>query len=80
LPRAALLAGLVGEYAYISLYRAALESFASEQASRLVAMDAATHNTERLLEELREKERRERQAQVTRQVLELINARFTAGP
>jgi F-type H+-transporting ATPase subunit gamma len=74
---AALLAGLVSEYAFISLYRAAADSFAGEQASRLVAMDGATRSTERMLDSLRELERRERQGQVTRQVLELIAARFT---
>lgn len=46
----ALLAGLVHEYVFISLYRVAAESFASEQAARLVAMDGAMRNTERLLE------------------------------
>jgi F-type H+-transporting ATPase subunit gamma len=76
LPPDALLAGLIHEYLFISLYRVAAESFASEQASRLVAMDAATRNTERLLDELRDAERRERQAQITREVLELINARL----
>ncbi len=74
---AALLAGLVSEYAFISLYRAAADSFAGEQASRLIAMDGATRSTERMLDKLRELERRERQGQVTRQVLELIAARFT---
>jgi F-type H+-transporting ATPase subunit gamma len=79
LPQEVLLAGLIREYVFISLYRIAAESFASEQASRLVAMDAATRNTERLLDELRDLERRERQAQITRQVLELINARASGG-
>ena len=78
LPAAALLAGLVGEYAFISLYRAAADSFAGEQASRLVAMDGATRNTEKMLAGLLDLERRERQGQVTKQVLELIGARFTA--
>jgi F-type H+-transporting ATPase subunit gamma len=77
LPVPVLLAGLVGEYAFIGLYRAAADSFAGEQASRLVAMDGATRNTERMLESLLDLERRERQGQVTRQVLELIGARFT---
>ncbi len=79
LPPDALLAGLIREYVFISLYRVAAESFASEQASRLVAMDAATRNTERMLDELRDLERRERQLQITRQVLELINARQPEG-
>jgi len=76
---AQLLGGLVGEYVFISLYLIAAESFASEQASRLVAMDASTRNTERMLESLKNLERRERQGETTRQVLELIGARFTAG-
>jgi F-type H+-transporting ATPase subunit gamma len=71
-----LLAGLVSEYAFISLYQAAADSFASEQASRLVAMDGATRNTERMLDALLSLERRERQGEITRQVLELIGARF----
>jgi F-type H+-transporting ATPase subunit gamma len=71
-----LLAGLVSEYAFISLYQAAADSFAGEQASRLVAMDDATRNTERMLDALVSLERRERQGQITREVLELIGARF----
>lgn len=74
-----LLAGLVNEYAFISLYLIAAESFASEQASRLVAMDASTRNTEQMLETLIDLERRERQSEVTRQVLELISGRFVDG-
>ncbi len=76
LPLPVLLAGLVSEYAFISLYRMAAESYASEQASRLLAMDAATRNTERLARALLDRERRERQDVITQQVLELIAARF----
>jgi F-type H+-transporting ATPase subunit gamma len=76
---AQLLDGLVSEYVFISLYRIAAESFASEQASRLIAMDSSTRNTERMLERLNELERRERQGEITREVLELIGARFAAG-
>jgi F-type H+-transporting ATPase subunit gamma len=76
LARPVLLAGLLREYAFISLYRAAADSYASEQASRLVSMDGATRNTERILQALTNLERRERQGQITREVLELIGARF----
>jgi F-type H+-transporting ATPase subunit gamma len=76
LARPVLLAGLLREYAFISLYRVAADSYASEQASRLVAMEGATRNTERILQALTDLERRERQGQITRQVLELIGARF----
>jgi F-type H+-transporting ATPase subunit gamma len=78
LPLPDLLAGLVSEYAFISLYRTATDSYAGEQASRLVAMDGATRNTEHLLNSLLDLERRERQGEITRQVLELIGARFAA--
>lgn len=74
-----LLAGLISEYAFISLYRIAADSHASEQASRLLAMDGATRNTEKMLTSLFDLERRERQGEITRQVLELIAARFNAG-
>jgi F-type H+-transporting ATPase subunit gamma len=71
-----LVAGLVSEYVFINLYRIATESFTSEQASRLVAMDGATRNTEKVWRSLIDLERRERQDQITRQVLELIAERF----
>ena len=74
-----LLGGLVREYVFISLYLLAAESFASEQASRLVAMDSSTRNTEQMLETLNDHEQRERQGEITRQVMELIGARFAAG-
>ena len=76
LDNSTLLAGSISELAFISLYRIAADSFASEQAARLVAMDGATRNTDRLLKELTELEQRERQDDITRQVLELISARF----
>lgn len=71
-----LVAGFVSELAFVHLYRAAAESFASEQAARLVAMDGATRNTERLAKGLLDLERRERQGEITRQVLELITGRL----
>ena len=81
LPTPTLLEGILAEYAFITLYRIAAEAYTSEQAARLVAMDAATRNTEHLLDDLRNLEQRERQGQITRQVLELIGARFAArGP
>jgi F-type H+-transporting ATPase subunit gamma len=78
LPVSVLLAGLISEHAMISLYRMAADSFASEQASRLVAMDGATRNTEKMLEALQDLEQRERQGEITRQILELMAARFSA--
>jgi F-type H+-transporting ATPase subunit gamma len=79
LPDPQLVAGLVSQFAYISLYHAAAESYASEQASRLVAMDGATRNTGRMATELTGLERRERQHEITRQVLELTASRLAGG-
>lgn len=76
LPPGVLLANLIAEYAFIDLYRIAADAYTSEQASRLVAMDGASRNTERLLNSLTSLEQRERQASVTREILELISARF----
>lgn len=73
---ATLLAGFVSQYAFISLYRVIAESYASEQASRLIAMDGATRSTQRMLESLVDLERRERQGEITRQVMELVTSRF----
>ena len=72
-----LLAGLVSQYAFIRLFRIAADSFASEQASRLTAMDGATRNTEKMLNSILDLERRERQGEITRQVLELVASRFS---
>ena len=76
LPAPELSAGLVGQFAYISLYHAAAESYAGEQASRLTAMDGATRNTDRMVDELTALERRERQHEITRQMLELTTGRL----
>jgi F-type H+-transporting ATPase subunit gamma len=76
LPDPQLIAGLVSQFAYIALYHAAAESYASEQASRLVAMDGATRNTGRMVGDLTALERRERQHEITRQMLELTASRL----
>jgi F-type H+-transporting ATPase subunit gamma len=79
LSTAELARGLIGELALICLYRVVAESYASEQASRLIAMDGATRNTERMAQSLAALEQRERQDAITGQMLELVNARFTTG-
>ena len=42
-------------------------------------MDSSTRNTEQMLETLIDLERRERQQEIIREVLELIGARFADG-
>jgi F-type H+-transporting ATPase subunit gamma len=77
LPDAQLVSGLISQFAFIAFYHAAAESYASEQASRLVAMDGATRNTSRMVDDLASLERRERQHEITRQMLELAASRLT---
>jgi F-type H+-transporting ATPase subunit gamma len=77
-PDPQLISGLTGQYASISLHHAAAEAYASEQASRLVAMDGAANNTDRMVDDLLNHEGRERQAEITRQMLELTASRFVS--
>lgn len=56
----------------IMFYRAVLESNASEQGARMVAMDQATENAGELLKQLRLTYNRTRQATITREILEIV--------
>ena len=47
------LRALISEYLFVSLFRACAESLASENASRLAAMQRADKNIDELLEDLR---------------------------
>ena len=49
----ATLRALIREYLFVSLFRACAESLASENASRLAAMQRADKNINELLEELK---------------------------
>ena len=56
----------------IQLYRAVLESNASEHGARMTAMDKATENAGDLLKELRLIYNRTRQAAITKEILEIV--------
>lgn len=56
----------------IKLYRAILESNASEQGARMTAMDKATENASELLKQLRLEYNRSRQATITKEILEIV--------
>lgn len=56
----------------IKLYRAILESNASEQGARMTAMDKATDNASELLKQLRLEYNRSRQAAITKEILEIV--------
>ncbi len=56
------LRALISEYLFVSLFRACAESLASENASRLAAMQRADKNIDELLDDLRGSFYRVRQA------------------
>jgi F-type H+-transporting ATPase subunit gamma len=56
----------------IQLYKAVLESNASEHGARMTAMDKATENAGELLKELKLVYNRTRQAAITKEILEIV--------
>jgi F-type H+-transporting ATPase subunit gamma len=68
----ALLERLVPMYVEISLYRALLESQASELGARMTAMDAATRNAKEMIGRLTLAYNRARQAAITKELMEII--------
>jgi F-type H+-transporting ATPase subunit gamma len=84
---AATLAALIGEHLFVSLFRACAESLASENASRLAAMERADRNIDELLEGLRGKFHRLRQDGIDEELFDVIagfealmGVRQPAGP
>ncbi|MGH9681773.1 MAG: F0F1 ATP synthase subunit gamma [Candidatus Acidiferrales bacterium] len=66
------LRALVREYLFISLFRACAESLASENASRLAAMQRAEKNIDELLENLQNAFRRMRQTSIDEELFDVI--------
>jgi F-type H+-transporting ATPase subunit gamma len=54
------------------IYRALLESFASEHAARMAAMDSASNNARDMIGRLTLKMNRARQAAITKELMEII--------
>ena len=67
-----LLRELVPHYVEISIYRALLESAASEHGARMTAMRNATENAGELIEDLALEMNRARQAEITQEILEVV--------
>ncbi|MEO7254439.1 MAG: F0F1 ATP synthase subunit gamma, partial [Casimicrobium sp.] len=65
------LRALIREYLFISLFRACAESLASENASRLAAMERADRNIMELLEQLRGRFRRLRQGLIDEELFDV---------
>ncbi len=68
----ALFRSLIREYLFVSLYRAFAESLASENASRLAAMQSAEKNIEERLEDLFLQYHRQRQMTITEELLDIV--------
>jgi F-type H+-transporting ATPase subunit gamma len=67
-----LLAQLIPEYVSISVYRALLESAASELGARMTAMRNAAENAEEMIDRLTLEMNRVRQAEITQEILEVV--------
>jgi F-type H+-transporting ATPase subunit gamma len=67
------LRALIREYLFISLFRACAESLASENASRLAAMERADKNINDLLEELHGNFHRLRQSSIDEELFDVIS-------
>ena len=68
----ALLSSLIRQYLFFSLYRAQVESLASENAARFLSMQTAEKNIEDRLEELRVTANQQRQNSITEELLDIV--------
>jgi F-type H+-transporting ATPase subunit gamma len=67
-----ILVGLIPKSLKVQLYKAVLDSNASENGARMTAMDKATENAGDLLKELKLTYNRTRQAAITKEILEIV--------
>jgi F-type H+-transporting ATPase subunit gamma len=67
-----ILAKLVPDYVEISIYRALLESTASEHGARMTAMRNASENASELIDDLTLEMNRQRQAEITQEIMEVV--------
>jgi F-type H+-transporting ATPase subunit gamma len=69
----ATLRALISEYLFVSLFRACAESLASENASRLAAMQRAEKNIDELLEDLNRTFHRVRQNGIDEELFDVVS-------
>jgi F-type H+-transporting ATPase subunit gamma len=67
-----ILARLVPDYVEISIFRALLESTASEHGARMTAMRNASDNAADLIDDLTLEANRQRQAEITQEIMEVV--------
>ena len=70
--REKLFSALLRQYFFISIFRACVQSLASEHASRLASMQAAERNIEERLRELDAQFRQRRQDAITAELLDVV--------
>ena len=68
-----LLPPLLNHYLQMTIYRYLLESFASEQGARMIAMQNATTNAKEVILELRLEYNKSRQEKITNEILDISN-------
>lgn len=71
--RKELLSCVIREYLFVSLFRACAESLASENASRIAAMESAGKNIDERLEELNDAFNQLRQQSITEELLDVVS-------
>ncbi len=69
---AEILGRLVPDYVEISIFRALLESTASEHGARMTAMQQAANNAEDMIEDLKMEANRMRQSEITQELMEIV--------
>jgi F-type H+-transporting ATPase subunit gamma len=67
-----LLAELVPDYVHLSVFRALLESTASEHGARMTAMRNAAENAQDMIDDLTLEMNRVRQSEITQEILEVV--------
>jgi F-type H+-transporting ATPase subunit gamma len=73
------LGGLLPHYLNFKVYQILLESKASEQSARMVAMKNATDNAKQLIKDLTLEYNKLRQANITKELLEISSAAMAVG-
>ena len=69
----AILTDLIPRNIAVQVFKALLENAASEQGSRMSAMDSATRNAGDMIKRLSQSYNRQRQAQITKELIEIIS-------
>ena len=68
-----LVKSLIPRHLNIQMWKYLLESYASEQAARMLAMENATGNAEDMIKELTLEFNKARQAAITKEMLEIVS-------